>query len=221
MHLATPDWLGLAPKPKSSESAWPASSYTKSKSEMTMSDKTDSGNQAKSTDKNQISVETDQTNFETSSFQTPMSNALLMHEKLAKSQVEFQGAAVSLQQQESQILMALQMKKYEDSLMEIQRQQQEILMKQDQQFSALLERQFAKQHSMENSLKLQQERINNHIQLLLTQPRVVGPISQFQEETDKSKEKAEEEYLKANENLINSLKQRHHEELFILEESYK
>ncbi|XP_044745216.1 fas-binding factor 1 [Coccinella septempunctata] len=218
----TPDWLGLAPKPKTSESDWPASSYTKSKSEITLSDKTDSaGNLAKTTEKNQVNSESDRTNFETSGFQTPMSNALLMHEKLAKSQVEYQSAAVSLQQQESQILIALQMKKYEDSLMEIQRQQQEIIMKQDQQFSALLERQFAKQHAMENSLKLQQERINNHIQLLLTQPRVDNPILHLKEETEKTREIAEDEYLKANENLINNLKQRHHEELFILEESYK
>ncbi|XP_045462068.1 inner centromere protein A [Harmonia axyridis] len=215
----TPDWLGLSSKPKTSENDWTASSYTKSKSDITMSDRTETvGNIGKTAEK---TVESDQTNFETSGFQTPLSNALLTHEKFAKSQIEFQSAAVSLQQQESQILIALQMKKYEDSLMEIQRQQQEILMKQDNQFSALLERQFAKQQAMENGLKMQQERINNHIQLLLTQPRTDGSVSQLKEGTDKTREIAEEEYLKANENLINNLKQRHHEELFILEESYK
>lgn len=133
--------------------------------------------------------------------------------------MEYQNTAIALQQQESQLLMALQLKKYEENLSEMQMKQQEVLMKQEQQFNLLLERQFAKQQIMENNMRLQQERINNHIQMLLAQPPIAKHSNQ--EETDELKKTASEESIKLYENIINSLKQRQHEEIFLMEESYK
>ncbi|XP_044269147.1 fas-binding factor 1 [Tribolium madens] len=146
-------------------------------------------------------------------------NTILTQQKLAHSHMEYQNTAITLQQQESQLLMALQLKKYEDNLSEMQMKQQEVIMKQEQQFNMLLERQFAKQQIMENNMRLQQERINNHIQMLLAQPPIAKHLGQ--EEMDELKKTASEESVKLYENIINSLKQRQHEEIFLLEESYK
>lgn len=93
---------------------------------------------------------------------------ILKHQKLSQSDIEYQNTFLSLQQQESQLLIALQLKKYEDSLHEIQKQQQEVLNKQEKQFNTILDRYFSRQQLLENNLKLQQERINGHIQMLLT-----------------------------------------------------
>ncbi|KAL3275778.1 hypothetical protein HHI36_020523 [Cryptolaemus montrouzieri] len=215
-----PDWLANTSKLKSTDTDWGAVSSTKSKSDITLSDKTETVNAPERQSEN-IQPNLVATRNEDSTSQANLLGSLLAHQKMAQSQMEYQNTAISLQQQESQILMALQMKKYEDNLMEIQRQQQEILVKQEQQFNALLERQFAKQHAMENNMRLQQERINNHIQLLLAQPRVATPVQHLKEEMEKARESAEEEHIKSYENMISNLKQRQHEELFILEESYK
>lgn len=150
--------------------------------------------------------------------------SILTQQKLATSHMEYQNTSIALQQQESQILMTLQLKKYEENLMDMQRKQQDLLVKQEQQFNSLLERQFAKQQILENNMRLQQERINNHIQMLLTQPPVTAiPTSQVEEitKTEELKKLNSEETVKLYENLIESLKQRHHEELFLVEESYK
>lgn len=156
--------------------------------------------------------------------ETTTLQSLLTQQKLATSHVEYQNTALALQQQESQILMTLQLRKYEDNLMEMQRKQQEVLVKQEQQFNNLLERQFAKQQIMENNMRLQQERINNHIQMLLSQPPVTPiPSSQSEEliRTEDLKRANSEETVKLYENIIESLKQRHHEELSLVEESYR
>jgi Fas-binding factor 1 len=155
---------------------------------------------------------------ETEESQTTL-NSILTQQKLAHSHMEYQNTATALQQQESQLLMVLQLKKYEENLSEMQHKQQEVLMKQEQQFNTLLERQFAKQQIMENNMRLQQERINNHIQMLIAQPPITKHTSQ--EETEELKKSTSEENTKLYDNLINALKQRQHEEIFLLEESYK
>lgn len=140
---------------------------------------------------------------------------LLTQQKLAHSHLEYQNTAIALQQQESQLLATLQLKKYEENLYEMQQKQQELLIKQERQFNTLLERQFAKQQIMENNMRLQQERINNHIQMLISQPHV--PLS----ENCEAQKTLEEENKNASANVIEVLKQRQHEEIFLLEESYK
>ncbi|KAK9887647.1 hypothetical protein WA026_023726 [Henosepilachna vigintioctopunctata] len=218
-----PDWLGESSKLKSSGKNWGSVPTTESKSELTLLDKSEN---AMITEKHiettpQLSQSTiHPMNLENTDSQANYLNPLFVNQKMAQSHMEYQSTAITLQQQESQILMALQMKKYEDNLNAIQRQQQEILNKQEQQFSSLLERQFMKQQAMENNMKLQQERINNHIQLLLAQPKfdISKPPP---EDIENAKQTVEENQVKAYENLISCLKQRQHEEIFILEESYK
>ena len=160
----------------------------------------------------------DTSNLENEESQVAL-NSILTQQKLAHSHMEYQNTAIAMQQQETQLLMALQLKKYEENLSEIQFKQQEVLMKQEQQFNILLERQFAKQQIMENNMRLQQERINNHIQMLIAQPPITKNSSQ--EEVNELKKTASEESVKLYENIISSLKQRQHEEIFLLEESYK
>lgn len=143
--------------------------------------------------------------------------SILTQQKLIQSQVGLQNTAIALQQQESQLLVALQLKKYEENLAEMQLKQQELLKKQEEQFNLLLDRQFAKQQIMENNMKLQQERINNHIQMLIAQPGVYSK----KQEVEELKKNADEENVKLYQSIIGSLKQRQHEEIFLLEESYK
>lgn len=148
--------------------------------------------------------------------------SLLNQQKMSSSNIELQNASLALQQQESQLMIAVQLRKYEDNLASMQRKQQEILVKQDVQFNSLLERQFTKQQAMENNMRLQQERINNHIKLLLSQPSSsIGPSSEEQEKKSDYIKATFEEHRKFYDDIINSLKQKHLEEIFLLEESYK
>lgn len=145
-------------------------------------------------------------------------DSLLTQQKISTAHLEYQNTSLAMQQQESQLLMSLQLKKYEDKLTEMQREQQNLLAKQEQQFNSLLEKQLIKQKMMENNLKMQQERINNHIQLLIAQP---SSISQEKVSQESGMEEAENISHNKYEEIINNLKQRHHEEIFLLEESYK
>lgn len=154
--------------------------------------------------------------------QTPTIETFLTQQKFATSHMEYQNTSIALQQQESQILMALQLKKYDENLLEMQKKQQDILVKQEQQFNSLLERQFAKQQILENNMRLQQERINNHIQMLISQPPVTPiPHSEKSLRVDELKKSNIDESNDLHQNFIKSLKQRHQEEIFLLEESYK
>lgn len=146
-------------------------------------------------------------------------NAMLTQQKLAQSHLEYQNTATALQQQESQLLMALQLKKYEENLGDLQRKQHEVLVKQEQQFNTLLERQFAKQQILENNMRLQQERINNHIQMLVGQPAIPKHIDN--DESEEIKKNLNEQTVQMYEKLVDTLKQRQNEEIFLLEDSYK
>ncbi|CAH0546499.1 unnamed protein product [Brassicogethes aeneus] len=143
----------------------------------------------------------------------------LQTQKLSQSDLETQSSFLSLQQQESQLLMALQLKKYEESLTDIQKKQQEVLVKQEKQFNMILDRYMLKQQNMENNMKIQQERINNHIQMLLVNtPSVRSEENMVEEEMNKLKK---DESVKGHEKIVEALKTRHGEEMFLTEESYK
>lgn len=145
----------------------------------------------------------------------PILDPLLTQQIISAAHLEYQNTSLVMQQQESQLLMSLQLKKYEDKLIDMQKQQQDILSKQEHQFNSLLESQFAKQHIMENNLRLQQERINNHIQLLISQPSITKHVK------EKEEQEIENPTHSKCQDVIDSLKQRQHEEMFLLEESYK
>ncbi|XP_057652983.1 fas-binding factor 1-like [Diorhabda carinulata] len=123
-----------------------------------------------------------------------------------------QNSYTALHQQESLLLVSIQFKKYEEVLKDIQEKQNFILGQQERQFKNFIDDYILKQHAVENNIKLQQERINNQIKLLVT-----DHVDKLQSDTDVNDDKKEED-LK---DLLSKLKQRHDEELFIMEESYK
>uniref|UniRef100_A0A0K8WJM4 Fas-binding factor 1 n=1 Tax=Bactrocera latifrons TaxID=174628 RepID=A0A0K8WJM4_BACLA len=84
--------------------------------------------------------------------------------------LEMKNAYTALQQQESQLALATQLKNQERALLEMQRKQEILLQQQERQFQALVQRQLQRQQQMEDHIKMQQQRINTHIQLLMTQP---------------------------------------------------
>lgn len=148
-------------------------------------------------------------------------SALIAQQKLATANASLQNTAIAMQQQESQLVVALQLKKYEEKLLEMQKHQQQILLKQDQQFNDLLQKQFLKQQVLEENMRQQQQRIQNHIELLLQQPLSLGTCGDHFERTEELKKSKENETVKLYEDIISTLKQRQHEEMFLLEESYK
>lgn len=87
--------------------------------------------------------------------------------------LEMKNAYTALQQQESQLALAAQMKNQERALLEMQRKQEILLQEQDRQFQALVQQQLKRQQQMEDHIKMQQQRINTHIQLLMTQPALL------------------------------------------------
>ncbi|GJQ79018.1 hypothetical protein Trydic_g179 [Trypoxylus dichotomus] len=147
--------------------------------------------------------------------------SLINQQKFATQDMEYQNTTIAMQQQNSHLIMALQVKKYEENLTNMQRKQQELLSKQEKQFNSLLERQFAKQQIMENNMRLQQERINNHMQILLSQTSVGSMPLENDEKINELKRNTSDENIKLFEDLLASFKQRSHEEKFLLEESYK
>lgn len=83
---------------------------------------------------------------------------------------ETETALTALKHQESQLVIAAQMKNQEVALMEMQKRQQEMLHKQETNFNELLQKQLHRQSALEIDIKRQQERINSHIQILMSQP---------------------------------------------------
>ncbi|XP_028134917.1 fas-binding factor 1-like [Diabrotica virgifera virgifera] len=121
----------------------------------------------------------------------------------------------ALHQQESLLLVSLQFKKYEEVLKEIQDKQTEILGHQEKQFKNFVDEYILKQQMVENNIRLQQERINNQIQMLVSDH--VGKSIDIKPTSDEPAEKEDS----SQEVLIRKIKQRHDEELFLMEESYK
>lgn len=132
--------------------------------------------------------------------------------------MEIQNTYSSLHQQESFLLISLQLKKYEDSLAEIKSQQQTILHKQEDQFKNLVDEYILKQQITENNIRMQQERINNQIQILLSNSSSSRNQTKGDGEFNTNNLKNSNEEFK---DLIHTLNQRHNEELLILEDSYK
>ena len=149
-------------------------------------------------------------------------DTILNQHKLASSQMELQNVSIALQQQESQVLVALQLKKYEESLSDMQQKQHEVLVKQEQHFNNFLEQQLLKQQTIENNMRMQQERINSHIQMLISQPHMsMGTVSEEKDKITKLKQSKEDETCEIYQETIKSMKERTREEIFLLEDSYK
>lgn len=130
--------------------------------------------------------------------------------------VEVQNTYTALHQQEAFLLFSLQLKKYEEALAEIKDQQKAISDKQQDQFKSLIDEYIFKQQIGENNIRLQQDRINNQIQMMVSSS--FASKSQLKGEGDNQHTKNVPEEF---ENLIQTMKQRHTEELLIMEESYR
>jgi len=94
----------------------------------------------------------------------------------------------ALQQQEAQLVIASQMKNQERTLLEMQRRQEN----QDRKFQALIQQQLQRQQQMEEHIKVQQERINMHIQLMMSQPVHVQEVVSAPAPLDKPEPEAKE-----------------------------
>lgn len=130
--------------------------------------------------------------------------------------LELQNSYASLHEQESFLLLSIQMKKYEEMLSEIKNQQTTILEKQQGQFKSILNEYILKQQINENTIRLQQERINHQIHMMLT-----GNFKSKYPLTGEGDNSIQSDSNEVIEKLVSNLKQRHTEELLILEESYK
>lgn len=132
--------------------------------------------------------------------------------------LDLQNTYASLQQQETFLLISLQLKKYEENLESIKHQQREILEKQEKRFDTVLEKYAIRQQIIENNIRQQQEMLNKHVQLL-----ILHPPSDISKEHISGNETIKTLYHDAKdmENIIHSLKQKHNEEIFLMEESYK
>lgn len=149
-----------------------------------------------------------------------------------------ENALQSLRQQESQLMIASQMKNQEAMLIDMQKRQQSLLAQQEQNFNDLLQKQLQRQSTLEESIKRQQERINSHIQILMVQPDSV-PSAVLENDGEKLRgtdsdghntsdlivleadvKKLELEKLRL-EDLLQNVKVNHEQELELLERSHK
>lgn len=97
---------------------------------------------------------------------TTAHNIMLMNTLNLEAKQSF----TALKQQEQQVMMATQMKQQEKVLMEMQRKQDSLLQHQERQFQNLLQQQMQRHHQLEELIKQQQQRINTHLQLMMSQP---------------------------------------------------
>lgn len=86
--------------------------------------------------------------------------------------VHNEGALQSLKQQENQLRMASQMKQQESILIEMNTKQKVLLEQQERQFNELLQRQIHRQAALEESIQRQQEQIGSYMNILLAQPAI-------------------------------------------------
>ncbi|XP_030766192.1 interaptin-like [Sitophilus oryzae] len=134
----------------------------------------------------------------------------------------FQTNISNLQTQESFLLVSLQLKQYEQSLTDIKQQQEQILKKQENQFDLFLNKYIEKQKNIEQEMLAQQERINQNIRTLALGGidagrrnfKESGYASDDIEDPDDANDKVVSK-------IVENMKQRHQEEFFLMEESYK
>lgn len=83
-----------------------------------------------------------------------------------------------LQQQETQLQVANQMRQQEVALVDLQRRQHEMLQQQEHNFNVLLQKQLQRQGALDDSIRQQQERINSHLSMLMmVQPTPAPPAA--------------------------------------------
>lgn len=144
----------------------------------------------------------------------------------------------NLKQQEFQLMVASQMKTQENVLLDMKHKQQELLHQQELQFNDLLKKQIFRQSELEDIIKQQQERINTHIQVLMTsqanapyidnrfvtekaqksENKEENPIERIELEAELKKLEMEKLRL---EDLLSNVNDNHEKEIIMIEQSYK
>ncbi|XP_053606688.1 fas-binding factor 1 homolog [Plodia interpunctella] len=176
--------------------------------------------------------EVDQPELNNLGYSKPVPNATLMH--ASNEDIATEGATLYLQQQESQLMVALQLKAQEEKLAalqmrqkESQRVQREAALAQHSQLDAMLQRQAAHRQQMQAIISAHQERITQRIKDLLgtsdiDQDRItINPDDEVdtgraeQRETPHMKEK--KQLLQ----LVQSLQENHDKEIDLMETSYR
>lgn len=144
----------------------------------------------------------------------------------------------SLQQHETQLMVAVQMKNQEQALIDMQRKQHELLSHQERNFNELMQKQVQRQAALEQNIQFQQERINSHIQRLMTPSTNSIPLPFQSTSSDQKTDtvmttdnqviielKAEVKQLELDkirlEDIFHSVKTNHDQEIELLEQSHK
>lgn len=96
---------------------------------------------------------------------------------LANVNAESGASQQHLQQQETQLQVATQMRQQELALVDLQRRQHEMLQQQELHFNTLLQKQLQRQGVLDDNIRQQQERINSHLSMLMmAQPTAPHPF---------------------------------------------
>ncbi|XP_063709114.1 cingulin-like protein 1 [Culicoides brevitarsis] len=159
---------------------------------------------------------------------------------LAISASETNNALASLKQQEMSLAVAAQMKAQEIALTDMQQRQETLLRQQEQQFNELLQKQLQRQGALEENIKRQQERINAHINLLMTQPAAIYATELSTTDDNSSSTSDDEKHKPASdlaelkseikqleleklrlEDLLSNINANHENEIVFMENSYK
>lgn len=91
---------------------------------------------------------------------------------ISMASLDKEHALHALQQQETQLRIAAQMKQQEGILHDMQMKQQNLIKQQENQFNDLLRRQIDRQNQLETQIQRQQEQINAYINVLMNQPSI-------------------------------------------------
>lgn len=109
--------------------------------------------------------------------------------------LEKEQALNSLQQQQTQLRVATQMKQQENILHDMHMKQENLIKQQEKQFNELLRRQVDRQSQLEIQIQRQQEQINAYINVLMNQPSIgmiattkITPDASSQNDKEQSEE---------------------------------
>lgn len=91
---------------------------------------------------------------------------------MTMASLEKEQAVHSLQQQQTQLRIAAQMKQQESMLHDMHQKQHTLIKQQENQFNDLLQRQITRQSQLEAQIQQQQDQINAYINVLMNQPSI-------------------------------------------------
>ncbi|KAM3966359.1 uncharacterized protein ACR2FA_012669 [Aphomia sociella] len=153
---------------------------------------------------------------------------------ISNEDITTEGASLYLQQQESQLMIALQLKAQEEKLAalqmrqkESQRVQREAALAHHTQLDAMLQRQSAHRQQMQAIISMHQERITQRIKALLGTTNTEGSMNDPEETLDNPQTDPEQKDTphtrekKQLLQLVQSLQENHDKEIDLMETSYR